>query len=386
MNESRFRPSLRGSTPSIAEELQRQAHAVAATGEKVIYLNVGQPGTSAPVSALDALAARSRQDVLGYCGAGGLSDLKARIARSYDELYGVTVAPSRVIVTIGASGAIILALIGCFDNGARIALPQPFYYAYRRVMGTLGVDCVPFYPSMENHFQPTVADLEAIEGDIDGVIFASPGNPSGSMMSPEQMAEVADYCARRQIRLISDEIYHGITYDDEVPTETAVKFSHEAIAVNSFSKYYSMPGWRLGWMVVPEYLAESISNLAHNLYISPSAPSQIVGLHAMDCRDELDEHVARYRINRDILVRELPKVGFDRFTAPHGAFYIYAHVRHLHEDSVQFTLDMLHGCGVLAAPGADFSPRDGDQYMRFSYAGPTADIEEAVTRLKKWRH
>ncbi|MEE2781558.1 MAG: aminotransferase class I/II-fold pyridoxal phosphate-dependent enzyme [Planctomycetota bacterium] len=386
MPTTRFHPSRRGATPSVAEQMRSRARKVEAKGEKVIYLQVGQPSTGAPAGAIDAIHRASDTSILGYTSAAGIPELRARISKNYQDQYGVTVDPERIVITFGASGAMILALIGCFDAGARIALPQPFYYGYRHAMGTLGVECVPFDTSMESHFQPTVDDIEQIEGEIDGLIFASPGNPTGSMMPREQMQELSDYCQRKEIRLISDEIYHGIVFDDEVPQQTATAFSDEIIVVNSFSKYYSMAGWRLGWMVLPEYLVEPISNLAHNLYLCPPAPSQYGALHAMDCREELDGHVDRYKKNRDILLAKMPEMGFDRYSAPHGAFYLYCHVKHLHEDSLQFAIEMLEGCGVLAAPGSDFSVRHGHHYIRFSYAGSTADVEEAVARMTKWRN
>jgi aspartate/methionine/tyrosine aminotransferase len=382
---TRFQPSHRGATPSVAEKMRARAKAVEAKGKKVIYLQVGQPSTGAPEGAIDAIHKASDTSILGYTSAAGIPELRERIAKNYQELYGVHVDSERIVITFGASGAMILALVGCFDAGARVALPQPFYYGYRHAMGPLGVECVPFDTSMENHFQPTVEDVQKIEGEIDGLIFASPGNPTGSMMPQQQMKELAEYCEQKQIRLISDEIYHGIVFDDEVPQQTAAAFSDEIIVVNSFSKYYSMAGWRLGWMVLPEYLTEPISNLAHNLYLCPPSPSQYGALHAMDCRKELDEHVARYKKNRDILVNEMPAMGFDQFAAPHGAVYLYCHVKHLHEDSLQFVIEMLEGCGVLAAPGSDFSVRHGHHFIRFSYAGATADIEEAVERMKQWR-
>ena len=385
VSKKRFRPSRRGATPSIAEQMKTRARAVEAKGKKVISLQVGQPSTGAPAGALEAVHKASENSILGYTSSAGISELRERLAKNYQQLYGVEVDSERIVITFGASGAMILALVGCFDVGARVALPQPFYYGYRHAMGTLGVECVPFDALMENHFQPTVEDIEKIEGPIDGLIFASPGNPTGAMMPAEQMKELAEYCERRQIRLISDEIYHGIVFDDEVPQKTAIAYSDEVIVVNSFSKYYSMAGWRLGWMVLPEYLIEPISNLAHNLYLCPPAPSQFGALHALDCSEELDGHVARYKTNRDILLKELPSAGFDKFAAPHGAFYLYCHVKHLHEDSLQFAIDMLEGCGVLVAPGSDFSVRHGHHFIRFSYAGATQDIEEAVSRIKKWR-
>ena len=315
MSKKRFRPSRRGATPSIAEQMKTRARAVEAKGKKVISLQVGQPSTGAPAGALEAVHKASENSILGYTSSAGISELRERLAKNYQQLYGVEVDSERIVITFGASGAMILALVGCFDVGARVALPQPFYYGYRHAMG----------------------------------------------------------------------IYHGIVFDDEVPQKTAIAYSDEVIVVNSFSKYYSMAGWRLGWMVLPEYLIEPISNLAHNLYLCPPAPSQFGALHALDCSEELDGHVARYKTNRDILLKELPSAGFDKFAAPHGAFYLYCHVKHLHEDSLQFAIDMLEGCGVLVAPGSDFSVRHGHHFIRFSYAGATQDIEEAVSRIKKWR-
>ena len=379
-----FRPSHRGSTPSIAEQLQARARAVEAKGQEVIYLQVGQPSTGAPAGTLEAIEKASRDSTLGYTPAVGIPALRERLSRQYAELYATEVAPSRIVVTFGASGAMILAIIGCFDVGQRVGLPQPFYYGYRYAIGTLGVECVPIETSMETHFQPTIADIEAIDGKLDGLILASPGNPTGSMIEPQSLKELAEYCEKQGIRLISDEIYHGIVYDD-VAQSTACSFSNEAIVINSFSKYYSMAGWRLGWMVLPEYLVEPISNLAHNLYLCPPAPAQVGAVHALDCREELDHHVTRYRRNRDILLDRLPPVGFDRFTAPQGAFYLYCRVKHLHEDSVAFCIEMLEGCGVLPAPGTDFCPRSGHHFIRFSYAGATEAIEQAMDRITRWR-
>ena len=384
-NASVFKPSQRGGAPSIAEELQAKARALESNGKDIVYLQIGQPSTGAPRGTLDAIQRTSENSTLGYTGAAGILPLRQKISEQYRDLYDTEVDPERIIISFGASGAMILALVGCFDEGQRVGLPQPFYYGYRRAMGSLGVECVPFETSMENGFQPTIKDIEAIDGKIDGLIIASPGNPTGSMVSPDQLRELAQYCEHEGIRFISDEIYHGIVFNEDMPQATAATYSDEAIVVNSFSKYYSMAGWRLGWMVVPEALASPISNLAHNLYLCPPAPSQYGALHAMDCRKELDHHVERYRRNRDILVKRLPAMGFDRFTAPHGAFYLYCHVEHLAKDSVDFCVDMLEGAGVLVAPGTDFCPTTGKHFIRFSYAGETKVIEEAMDRLEAWR-
>ncbi|MAJ60985.1 MAG: hypothetical protein CBC48_13950 [bacterium TMED88] len=380
-----FEPSHRGAHPSIAEELAGRARELEGGGRDIVYLQVGQPSTGAPEGVLEAVSQASETSTLGYSGAAGIPELQARIAQQYQDLYGVEVGPERILITFGASGAILLAIVGCFDVGQRVALPQPFYYGYRHAIETLGVECVLFDTQPENNLQPTVEDIEAIEGPIHGLIVASPGNPTGSMLSPDELKTLSEYCEKKGIRFISDEIYHGIVYDSEIPQATGCAFSPETIVVNSFSKYYSMAGWRLGWMVVPDYLIKPISGLAHNLYLCPPSPAQVGALYAMDCRDELDQHVVRYAKNRSIMLDRMPDLGFDRFVAPHGAFYLYCHVQHLHEDSVQFCIDMLEGAGVLAAPGSDFCPTNGQHYIRFSYAGATDQVEEAVDRIARWR-
>ena len=380
-----FHPSRRGAAPSIAEELHQRALRLEATGKNMLYLQLGQPSTGAPSGTMEAILSAGEQNTFGYTSAAGNENLRERIARQYDEIYGASVNPQNVIITFGASGAMILAVVGCFDVGQRIGMPAPFYYGYRHALETLGVECVIFETTIENDFQPTVADIEAIEGGIDGLIVTSPGNPTGSMIHPAQLKALALYCENNGIRFISDEIYHGIVFDDETPQATACSFSSEAIVINSFSKYYSMPGWRLGWMVVPDYLAEPIANLAHNLYLCPPAPSQVGALHALDCRAELDQHVVRYRRNRDILLAGLPSLGFDRFAEPHGAFYFYCHVQHMNENSVDFCIDMMEAAHVLVAPGSDFCPQSGKHFIRFSYAGATEVVEAAVDRLAAWR-
>lgn len=380
-----FLPSQRGSSPSVAEQLQARARKLEAGGIDVRYLNVGQPRTGAPKGTVEAIVAASASSSMGYESAAGITPLRKRLALQYAEQNDVEVDPDRIIVTLGASGAIILSVVGCFDEGQRIGLPLPSYYGYRYAIETLGVHCVGFETRPENHFQPTIADIEAIEGGIDGLVIASPSNPTGSMIPPAELRELSEYCASREIRLISDEIYHGIVFDDDVPELSGVACHPETIVVNSFSKYYSMAGWRLGWMVVPDYLTAPLSNLAHNLYLCPPTPAQVGAVHALDCREELDGHVEHYRRNRDLMVERLPAMGFDRFSAPHGAFYLYCHVAHLHEDSVDFCIQMLEEAGVLAAPGSDFCPDSGQHYVRFSYAGDRSDVEEALDRIEKWR-
>jgi aspartate/methionine/tyrosine aminotransferase len=263
-----------------------------------------------------------------------------------------------------------------------VALASPGYPAYRNILKALGVEAVEVPVGPETNFQPTPGLLERIDGRLDGLIVASPSNPTGTMIHRDGLKAIVDYCAGRGVRLISDEIYHGITYGE--PAETALAFSGDAVVVNSFSKYYSMTGWRLGWMVVPAELLRPVECLAQNLFISPPTVSQYAALAALSCRAELDGHVARYARNRELLLRELPKAGFGRMASADGAFYLYADVTHMTNDSSAFCARMLAETGVAATPGVDFDPERGNRYVRFSFAGRTEDMAEAARRLIAW--
>jgi aspartate/methionine/tyrosine aminotransferase len=380
-----FKSSQRASSLSMVEQLAAKARALAAQGKSIISLQVGQPSTGAPAGAITALIKIMQEQPLGYTPAAGIPELRQRIARHYLEEYKVPVDPKRILITTGGSSALILAVLGCFDSGARIGLPLPFYSGYRHALKALDVECVGFTPIDHARFQPAPQDIENIVDGIAGLIVANPGNPTGSMLKPDEINTLASYCAQHKIRLIFDETYHGIVYQNDFPVATALQFSPETIVINSFSKYYSMAGWRIGWMVIPDYLADPLTDLAHNLFLAPPAPSQYAALAAFECQAELKQHVTRYAHNRDILLRELPQAGFDRFTTPDGAFYVYCRIQHLRGDSLQFCIDMLEGCGVLASPGLDYDPHHGHHFIRFSYAGATKNIEEAAQRIKTWR-
>ena len=383
---SKFKASKRSFIKSTAQTLTVAATKLEAQGKKIHRLHVGQPSTSAPQGAIDAVIKAEQDKVLGYTSSVGLTALRERIATHYHEEYGVNISPDQVVVTIGASLAVALACISCFEQGATIGVPYPVYAAYLPVFKQFGLNIVGFSTSLENNFQPTPADLDALDTKIDGIIQASPSNPAGSILTADKLKELAIYCEQKGIRLISDEIYHGIYYDESCKPETALKFSNECIVVNSFSKYYSMPGWRIGWLVAPEYIASNLATVIRNLYISPPTPSQYAALAAMDCREELNQHIKRYKKNRDVFLSELPKAGFDKFIAPQGAFYFYAHVQHLHHDSHKFCMEILNETGICSMPGTDFDPIHGHRYIRFSYAGSTEDIEEAMHKLITWRN
>jgi aspartate/methionine/tyrosine aminotransferase len=367
--------------PFIAMDVLREAYAREAAGQSVIHLEVGQPGTPAPKAVLARARAALAEDKIGYTDALGIAPLRERIARHYRDEYGVAVEPGEIAVTTGSSAAFQLAFVAAFEPGQRVALAAPGYPAYRNILSALGLEPVLIEVGENAHYQPN-PELLAEAGDIAGLIVASPANPTGTMIAAGELERLALWCTERGIRLISDEIYHGIAYDHAGATARA--FDRNAIVVNSFSKYYSMTGWRLGWMLVPPDLARSVECLAQNFYISPPALSQLAAVAAFDCRAELDGHVARYRANRDRLIATLSAAGLARFAPAEGAFYLYVDVSTLTRDSEAFCRRMLAETGVATTPGRDFDPLHGDEWIRLSFAGSEADIAEAATRLAAW--
>jgi len=372
-----------GVAPFIVMDVMREANARAAKGESILHLEVGQPSTPAPKGVVEAARRALAGNRLGYTEAFGMPELRERIVRHYRDAYGVEVPAARIVVTTGSSSGFVLAFLAAFDAGDRVALAVPGYPAYRNILAALGIEPVLVEAGAEDRFQPTPEALDRLGGRLDGLIVASPANPTGSMIPRAELERLAAYCRTRGIRLVSDEIYHGIVFAGAA--ETALAFDAEAVVINSFSKYYSMTGWRLGWMVAPESLARAVECLTQNLYISPPTLSQIAGLAAFDCRAELDANVARYAENRRRLLAELPKAGFDTFAPADGAFYLYADVGALTNDSAEFCRRMLAETGVAATPGLDFDPGRGNRFVRFSIAGATEDMAEAARRLIAWR-
>jgi aspartate/methionine/tyrosine aminotransferase len=360
----------------------RQA-ALPAGGGKVIRLEVGQPGTGAPQGAVAACqAALSARLPMGYTEALGRPSLRARIARHYFDWYGENVDPARIAVTTGASGGFPLAFLACFNPGDRVAMAAPFYPPYVNILQSLGMVPVMLEAGPQTRYQPSIAMLEALSEKPDGLIIASPCNPVGSMLHPDELRRITAWCAAHGVRVISDEIYHGLQYDQ--PLATAAN-APGAVVINSFSKYFSMTGWRIGWMVLPEDLVRPVERLAQNLFISAPHISQIAAEAAFDCTDELEANVAAYRRSRDLLLAELPKAGFGRLSPAEGAFYIWADVSDRTQDSMAFGARMLEEIGIAVAPGVDFDRMRGDRFIRMSYCAPEADIAEAVQRLKVWR-
>jgi aspartate/methionine/tyrosine aminotransferase len=365
-------------------QVMEAARAREAAGGDVIHMEVGQPGTPAPRRAIEAVEAAMRAGPLGYTVAMGLPALRERIARRYADRHGVTVDPARIAVTLGASGAFILAFCAAFDAGDRVALADPGYPAYRNILRALDLQPVAMPAGPETRFQPAPGLLADARrgGPVAGVLAASPANPTGTMLDAQAMAALIGECRRIDATFVSDEIYHGVEY--ERPSVSALEISDDVIVINSFSKYFSMTGWRIGWMVVPPALVETVERLAQNLFICPPHVAQVAALAAMDADDELEANVAVYRANRALLLEELPRAGLTRFAPPDGAFYLYADVSDLTDDSVDFCRRMLAEAGVAATPGVDFDPDRGRRQVRFSFAGRTQDMAEAARRLRTW--
>jgi aspartate/methionine/tyrosine aminotransferase len=370
--------------PFIVMDVMRAASALDVAGEDIVHLEVGQPSTAAPALVREAAVAALQTDKLGYTDAFGIAPLRERIAAHYQDFYGVNVDPAGVIVTTGSSGGFLLSFLAAFDVGDRVALAAPGYPAYSNILSALGVEPVIIETGLEDRFQPTPELLAKVAGKLDGLIVASPSNPTGTMVGKPEMEALVAYCRDNGMRLISDEIYHGITYGDE--SVTAAAFDSEAVVINSFSKYFSMTGWRLGWMIVPPTMMRSIECLSQNVFISAPTLSQQAALAAFDSHDELRENVARYGKNREILLSQLPEAGFDRLAPADGAFYIYADIGHLTNDSSEFCRRMLVEAKVAATPGLDFDPYRGNTTIRFSFAGSEADMHQAIERLKHWRN
>ncbi len=368
--------------PFIVMDVMRAANERAAAGEDVIHLEVGQPSTPAPRRVLEAAKRALDNQLLGYTDALGIPPLREKIAGYYQTRYGIAIDPARIVATTGSSGGFLLAFLSAFDAGDKIGLASPSYPAYKNIIVALGLNAVDIPVGPSSHFQPTPKLLEPFASELDGLVIASPSNPTGSMIDAAGMEAISSWCGRNEIRLISDEIYHGITYGDAA--ETALARSQDVVVVNSFSKYFSMTGWRLGWMVVPENILRAVECLAQNMFISPPSLSQTAVLEVFDCFGELDENVARYAVNRDLLLNELPSAGIDNLAPSDGAFYIYADVSHLTDDSTEFCRRLLAETGVAITPGADFDSAQGQSSIRMCYAGAADDITRAASRLKDW--
>jgi len=380
-------PSARGQVaPFLAMDVFREAQQLAAAGRRILHLEVGQPGTMAPALAREAARRALDEDRLGYTDALGRDGLRIRLAQHYRETYGLDIAPNRFVITTGSSGGFILAFTALFSAGEGMGVAVPTYPAYRNLLQALNVEAISLEASHADRYQPTPDLIRAAKknhGNLTGIMIASPANPTGSMLDRAAMAAVVDACREQGLTLISDEIYHGLTYDQ--PAVSALELDDEAIVISSFSKYFSMTGWRIGWMVVPERLVRVMERLGQNLFISAPTLSQVAALAALDARDECEANRQLYARNRSVLLAALANSRFGPAAPADGAFYLYVDAAPVSNDSGDLCRRLLHEHGLAATPGSDFDMARGHAAIRLSYAGTEDDIAQAAKIIEAWR-
>lgn len=368
--------------PFHAMDVLAEANRLIAAGTDVVSMAVGQPYDPAPAAVRRAAASALERGRIGYTDALGLATLRAAIATHYEQHYGIELAPERVAVTTGSSAGFNLAFLAMFDTGDRVAIAAPGYPAYRNIMAALGIDVVEIDLEGSPYLSADRLAAAHREKPLKGVLFASPANPTGAVIPPEELRRLVESAEEAGIAVISDEIYHRLAYD--VPDTTALAYGRGVTVINSFSKYYCMTGWRIGWMVLPEALVRPVERIAQSLYISAPELSQIAAIEAFHASEELERVKARYASNRDLLAHRLPELGFALAAPMDGAFYAFCDVSQLTNDSMEFARRMLNEAHVAATPGRDFDPQHGHRYMRFSYAGSHRDMEEALARIERW--
>ena len=373
--------SARGSVdPFIVMDVMEAASKIEKAGHDVIHLEVGQPGTSAPILAKESVIDSLSASTLGYTVALGIPELRKKIAELYWHWYKVKVDPQRIIVTPGSSGAFLLAFTGLFDVGDSVGIGSPGYPSYRQILKALSLNTVKIKALSDNKFQPVPTDV--INNKLDGLLVASPANPTGSMLNRDELEKLMAACKKKETAFISDEIYHGIEY--ETRAVSALEVSDDCFVINSFSKYFSMTGWRLGWIVVPNKHIRQFERLAQNMFICAPHISQIAALGALDAHHELNQNLQTYKTNRAILAEQLPNLGLAKFAPPDGAFYFYVDVSEYTDNSVNFANEILEEVSVAVTPGIDFDPDRGLKTIRLSYACSTPDLKEGLTRLNNF--
>ncbi|MBA33435.1 MAG: 1-aminocyclopropane-1-carboxylate deaminase [Candidatus Pelagibacter sp.] len=366
--------------PFIVMDVMEAARKAESKGKHIIHMEVGQPGTPAPKHAKNNLLKELDNNNLGYTVTLGLPELRDRISKLYGEWYNLDLDPNRIVITTGSSGAFILSFASLFDAGARVGIGSPGYPSYRQILKSQSLVPVDIETKIENKFQPTSQDIK--NNNLDGLLVASPANPTGSMLDKSSFEELINISLENNVSFISDEIYHGIQY--EFNATSALEISNNCYVINSFSKYFSMTGWRIGWMVVPKEHVRQVERLAQNLFICPPHVSQVTALSALDAKEELTSNFNVYKKNREILLKELPEAGFKTFSPPDGAFYIYVDISKFSNDSYKFCSDILNQAGVAITPGLDFDQKRGNSTIRFSYARSTKDIVEGAKRIKNF--
>ena len=371
-------------SPFLAMDALREAKELERAGRRIIHMELGEPGAPTPQAIRQAGVSALSRGQLGYGEALGHLVLREQIAAFYEKKYRVKIAPDRIVITTGSSGAFLLTLIAGFDPGARIAVTQPGYPAYTNILTALGLKSAHLSLSFENNFTPTAPLLAALhkEEKLQGALLMNPANPTGTMISNEALADICRFCELENITFISDEIYHGLEYEKQA--QSALCFSENAIIVNSFSKYYAMTGWRLGWIVAPATWVRALERLQQSLAICPPTLSQTAALAAFSAHEEVENNRLIYARNRQLLLDRLPTIGLSRFAPPDGAFYFYVDVSRFTTDSLSFSRRLLIEAGVAVTPGVDFDPQNGGHWIRLSYAGPETEVAEGVARLADW--
>ncbi len=376
--------STRGKIPSfLILESFREAKILERQGRDMIHLSLGQPGVEAPAQLREKVATYISSKPLGYTESPGYLPLRERIGQHYAEEYNITDIPvDRIFVTVGSSAAFLMSLIAAFDAGDKIAIALPCYPAYPNMMRALNIEPIFLRTDKQHKFQPTVEMLQNLPSKPQGLVIASPSNPAGTILSATEMERLCQYCDAENIRILSDEIYHGISYGQN--TASVAQFSSKAIVINSFSKYYLLPGWRVGWTVMADDLLDSFNAISANFFISASAIGQYAALAAFDYKKQLNAVVRNYARNREIMLQELPKAGFSDLSPVEGAFYVYANISDISDNSSKFCHKMMHDTGVVAVPGIDFDQQHGHEYVRFSFSATTERIIEATKRIRQW--
>ncbi len=371
-------------SPFLAMDALREAKELERAGRRIIHMELGEPGAPTPRAIRQAGVSALSHGQLGYGEALGHLALREQIAAFYEKKYRVKIAPDRIVITTGSSGAFLLTLIAGFDPGARIAVTQPGYPAYTNILTALGLKTAHLRLSFENNFTPTAPLLAALhkEEKLQGALLMNPANPTGTMISNEALADICRFCELENITFISDEIYHGLEYEKQA--QSAVCFSENAIIVNSFSKYYAMTGWRLGWIVAPATWVRALERLQQSFAICPPTLSQTAAFAAFSAHEEVEDNQLIYARNRQLLLDRLPTIGLSRFAPPDGAFYFYVDVSRFTTDSLSFSRRLLIEAGVAVTPGVDFDPQNGGHWIRLSYAGPETEVAEGVARLADW--
>ena len=387
-NANHFFSSRSQVEPFHAMDVLAAANKMQKEGVSVDYLCVGQPAAPAPLAARKAAAELLENGSIGYTDANGRLDLRERLSRHMLDTYQVEVDPARIFVTTGSSAGFMLTFLTLFDAGDRVAIAAPGYPAYRNILKSLGLEVVEIETHEADRWAVTPEQVQKAHRDkpLSGILIASPANPTGTMMTPDALEQLIDCCEDLGIRFISDEIYHGLTYEEvtNVKAATALQFSEKVIVINSFSKYYCMTGWRVGWMILPQDCVRTIECLSQSLYISAPEISQVAAMHALDCKDELEKVRLAYLTNRQLLLERLPQLGFDKVLPIDGAFYAYADATKHTNDTMQFAKQMLQHAHVAVTPGLDFDQGRGHRYLRFSFAGDNQTIVSAMQRIEDW--